>query len=304
VYLLREERSLKQKAAFGEASWKFMPKWTLTGGVRYYDYDRTDSYHLTGAFGENLTQPNGGASGTIARGNLSYKPTDATLFYASFSQGFRLGTPQAGLLAARCDVNGDGIVDGTNISIASTKMVKSDKVNNYELGSKLTLLDRHLTIAVDVFRIEWANMPFRELAPCGLSFEGNAGAARSQGVEFQATMYLTKAFRIDVGSSFIDAKLTEAAPLLTPPAFEGDLLPGSPKVNSTLGLQYEFNVGGYQAFMRADSIYEGALYGNLQQTPVTRGGDYVKVDATAHIALKDFGFEVFASNLTNSDAFT
>jgi iron complex outermembrane receptor protein len=309
VYLLQEQRSLKQKAAFGEVSWKFMPEWTLTGGVRYYDYNRTDNYELSGAFGSNVTQPNGGASGTIFRGNLSYKPNDDTLLYASFSQGFRLGTPQAGLLAGVCDRNGDGLVDGTDVTIASTKTVKSDKVNNYELGSKFTLLDRRLTIAADVFRIDWTNMPFRELAPakpvgCGLSFEGNASAARSQGVEFQATFYVTSAFRVDVGSSFIDAKLTENAPLLSPPALRGDRLPGSPKVNSSLSFQYEFNISGYNGFVRADSIYEGALYGNLQQTPSTRAGDYVKLDTTAHVSIRNFGVELFVHNLTNSDAFT
>src|SRR6185312_7893536 len=34
-----ETRNLKQKSAFGEASWKCLPKFTLTAGIRAYDYD-------------------------------------------------------------------------------------------------------------------------------------------------------------------------------------------------------------------------------------------------------------------------
>jgi iron complex outermembrane receptor protein len=311
VYLLREQRKLKQEAVFGEVSWNFLSKWTLTGGMRYYDYDRTGNYHLTGAFGEQLLPTNGNASGTSFRGNLSYKFNADAMMYAAYSEGFRLGKPQPGLPAATCDVNGDGILDGTTgITLASTREFKSDEIKSYELGGKFTLLDGRLLIAADVFSIDWAGVPFRVFAPsptaggCGLAFNSNAGGARSEGIEFQASLYATQAFRIDVGSSFIHAELSKDAPLLPAPAFEGDRLPGSPRVNASLALQYEFNVVGYPAFVRADSIYVGSFYGDLQTSPKTRAGDYVKVDATARVAIKNLSVDLFVRNLTDADNFT
>jgi iron complex outermembrane recepter protein len=138
---------------------------------------------------------------------------------------------------------------------------------------------------------------------CG-AYTDNAGAARSEGAEVQANFQLTRAFRIDVGGSAVRAELTEDALGFVPPAFEGDRLPGSPKINANLGLQYEFDIAGHNAFVRADSIYVGPFYGNLQQSANLRAGDYVKVDATARIVINSLNLDLFVRNLTDADDFT
>src|SRR3546814_3308277 len=73
------------------------------------------------------------------------------MVYATFSQGFRLGKPQPGLPAGVCDVNNDGIVDGSTATLASTKLTRSDETTNYEIGSKFGLLQNRLTGSVAVF---------------------------------------------------------------------------------------------------------------------------------------------------------
>ncbi len=305
VYLLREQRNLKQKAAFGEASWRFLPKWTLTGGARYYEYDRTGTYHLTGLFGEQRIPTNGTASGTSFRGNLSYKPSDDVLIYAGYAEGFRLGKPQPGLPAATCDADGDGALDGTaNITLASTRDFKSDEIKSYELGTKFSLLERRLSIAADVFSIDWTGVPFRVRAPCGLFFNSQAGGARSEGVELQATFHVTRAIELDVGGAYIDADLSKDAPLLPAPAFEGDRLPGSPRISANLALEYEFDVIGHEAVLRADSIYVGSFYGDLATSADTRAGDYVKVDLMGRVTIQSLSVDLFVKNLTNADEFT
>src|SRR3546814_15573469 len=71
------------------------------------------------------------SNGTTFRGNLSYKPNPDAMVYATFSQGFRLGKPQPGLPAGVCDVNNDGIVDGSTATLASTTLTRSDATTNY-----------------------------------------------------------------------------------------------------------------------------------------------------------------------------
>jgi outer membrane receptor protein involved in Fe transport len=305
--LYSDQRDLKQKAAFGEASWRFLRNFTLTGGVRAYDYERTGQVNPSGLFGVTPTAAQGDASGNSFRGNLSYKPNDAALVYASWSQGFRLGKPQPGLAPGLCDRNSDGIVDGTNTTIEQTRSFESDSVDNYELGSKLTLLDRRLTIAADIFHIDWSGVPFSIRAPlaptgCGLVYNANAGGAESEGVEVQANFFVTRAFRVDVGGSSVRAKLTENAPGVG--GFDGDRLPGSPKVNGNLALQYEFNIGGHPAFVRADSTYVGTFFGNLQESVLTEAGGYVKLDASARVTVGNLDIDFFVRNLTNQDDFT
>lgn len=299
-------RNLKQTAAFTEVSWEFLPKLTLTGGARYYDFSRRSLVETTGPmFGEDTSTLRADASGSTFRGNLSYKPNDGVLLYASWSQGFRLGKPQPGLPSGLCDVNDDGVVDGTsNVSIGSTGILESDEVDNYELGGKFTLLDNRLIISADVYRIDWTGVPFRVAAPsppegCGLTYNANAGGAVSQGFEFQANLHLTPALRLDFGASTIDASLSKDAPALD--AFDGDRLPGSPKVNGNLAIQYEFDILGYEAFVRADSIYVGRFYGDLQESAATEAGDYVKVDVSTRVTINAFNVDLYVRNLTDRD---
>jgi outer membrane receptor protein involved in Fe transport len=307
-----DRRALQQKAAYGEVSWKFLPDFTLTGGTRLYRYERSDQVLTAGPiFGSEDSPSTASASGSSWRANLSYKPNDAALIYATWSQGFRLGKPQPGLPQAICG-DPNGIVSGTegttNVSIASTRIVNSDTIANYELGTKLSFLDRRLSISADVFRMDWDGLPVSVNAPtpaqggCGLSYVANAGKAKSQGVEFQASYYLTSRLRADFGTSFIDAKLAQDVPSLA--AVSGDRLPGAPQTNGSFALQYAFFIAGHSAWVRADTAYVGTFYADLQETSQTKAGGYFTVGASGGVDLKPhLALRVTATNLTNNDSF-
>ncbi len=304
-------RNLKQKAAFGEVSWQFLPGFTLTGGVRAYDYDRKVGTATSGPLfgGVRVTDDKGDASGSTFRANLSYKPNDGMLLYAGWAQGFRLGKPQPGLPQGLCDPNNDGIVDGTNISLESAKRVNSDDVDSYELGGKFVTLGRRLMIDVAVFRMDWSGLPVRVVAgvlptSCGLTYVTNAGGAVSEGGEFQASLRATNALRIDFGGSYVHAELTDSVPAQG--FLDGDRLPGTPEVNANLGTQYDFAIGGHSAFVRADAIYVGSFFGDVRNSRIlnTEAGDYVKLDATARVAFDKLNIDLYVRNLTNEDAYT
>jgi outer membrane receptor protein involved in Fe transport len=301
-----ETRDQKQKAAFGEVWWEMVPGLTLTGGVRAYDYDRTSVTSSTGAIQGNSppTQRDADATGATYRGNLSYKPTDDALLYATWSQGFRLGKPQIGL-GAVCDKDGNGVVDGTTATLDETRRVQADTVDNYEIGGKLTTLERRLVLAADVFRMDWVDVPLTAIAPlppngCGLPYLTNAGEARSEGVEAQANFRVTEALRVDVGGSYVHARLVRDALNLNPPARRGARLPGSPKYNANLAVQYDFHVSDHEAFVRADSTYVGSFYGALVATPsLVTAGNYTKVDLSAGMKISSLDIDLFVRNVGN-----
>lgn len=304
----RQHWELEQMTVFGEVSWEIIDDLTLTGGVRRYDYDRTIASDSRGPiFGTTSVSSSTDATGETYRLNLSYKPIADVLVYGGWSQGFRIGKPQPELSAAACDPNGDGVIEGTDIPLSSTGRVNSDSVDSYEIGSKLAFFDNRVRVDAAVFRMEWKDIPVRAAAgarptSCGLLYLTNAGEALSEGVELQVNVQVTDPFRIDVGGSYIDAHLTEAVPAQR--FVEGARLPGSPKVNANLGLQYEFEIAGYDAFVRTDSIYVGDFYGDVLQTPNLKAGDYVKVDASARLQLDNLDIDLFVKNLTNEDDFT
>jgi outer membrane receptor protein involved in Fe transport len=299
------ERNLRQKAAFAEASWKFLPKLELSAGVRAYDFERDNLVVSNGVFfgGASSTPTSGDASGTSLRSSLSYAPQDDMLLYASWSQGFRLGQPQAGLPSGLCDVApADGILDGTNLPLAITRETKSDTLDNYEIGGKFTLFDRRVMIAADVYRIDWTGLPVRTNAQCGFAYNVYAGTARSEGFEAQTTLRLTPALSVEIGGSTNHAVLTKDSPLEGFSA--GDRLPGTPKFNANMSVQYDFAFAGHDAFVRADSTHIPRFNAALGGTQSTESGGYTKVDATARMLIHNLNVDVFVRNLTNVDELT
>jgi outer membrane receptor protein involved in Fe transport len=303
-----DKRTLEQKAAYGEISWRFLPGWTLTGGARTYKYDRSRHFTSVGPLtGTADWTQDVDASGTNFRANLSYKVSNGALIYGGWSQGFRLGRPQNPLPAALCDTDGNGIIDGTTTSIEASGRLNSDEVDSYELGGKFAFLDQRLTVDAAAFHMKWSNMPAGLRAPdaptgCGLNYLLNAGSAESDGVEVQANLQVAEPFRVTFGGSWIDATLSENLPGSTDT--KGNRLAGAPKVNVNLGLEYGFSIAGYPAFVRADSIYVGKFFSGVLEAPNSQAGDYVKVDATARIQFANLAVDLFVRNLFDEDAFS
>ena len=88
-----ERKQTEQKAVFGELSYQFNEKLIGTFGARYFKY--TQTFHNTrsdGFFGAATDERReNDESGQNYKFNLSYSPSDDTLIYGQWSEGFRLG---------------------------------------------------------------------------------------------------------------------------------------------------------------------------------------------------------------------
>jgi outer membrane receptor protein involved in Fe transport len=84
-------------AGFGEVSLKPLPGLTITGGARYYDYQKTTSGQsylgsvYTGSIAAPYTAVQASANGWLEKANISYKFTPRIMAYATASKGFRPG---------------------------------------------------------------------------------------------------------------------------------------------------------------------------------------------------------------------
>lgn len=298
---------VQQRAAFGEVSWKLRPNLKLTGGLRAYEYDRDlDAFGEGPAFFAERVQNSAKESGTTYRTNISYQPSENAMLYAGWSQGFRLGLPQQGVPPSSCDANGDGVIDGTSISIESTKTVNSDEVDNYELGGKFTGLGNRLTLDATVYQMQWVGLPVSTKSgtpTCQLfPYSSNGGDARSTGVELQANWQVSRALRVDIGGSYSHARFTEAVPAIG--VVSGTKLPGAPAVNGNLGVQYELQIGNLSPSIRADAIYVGHFRNFVDQAATPVVGGYTKVDLSARVSIGATKLDLFVRNATNQDEFT
>ncbi len=125
-----------QFALFGEATFALNDRFSLVGGLRYYNFNEDRTQVFDGIFADPGGAPaSTDASGVAPRLILTYKATDTTTLNAQVSKGFRLG----------------GINDPLNVPLCTPADLatfggheawEDEKVWNYEVGSKTALLGR------------------------------------------------------------------------------------------------------------------------------------------------------------------
>ena len=255
-------RKDRQFAVYGEASYDIIPdKLTLTGGARYYDEEASMTGSSNSSFGygsrgvynaatgtysavatppkyygvsANLANTLKGLSpakytGTILKGNLTYKFDDGSLVYATYSEGFRPG----GFNRKPCNV--------VSPACNSLKAFVPDTVTNYEIGWKLALLDRTLQFNAAAYQIDWENiqMTVFDQNISNQTFTTNFTDARIRGFEGDVAWRPTKELTINSGFSYNDSELTKyrkAATVLVP---LGSPLALSPKFQGNIRMRYE-----------------------------------------------------------------
>ncbi|HUJ45948.1 MAG TPA: TonB-dependent receptor [Rhizomicrobium sp.] len=239
----------RQIALFGNATYAITPDLKLQVGARiaktHFDYDN----YADGPqdFGPNT--PNSGKQNETPftpMANLTWQISDDDMVYATVSKGYRIGGANAQFPIGAC----------TEITQAPGAY-NSDTVVNYEAGSKDNFLNNRLQLSGSVFYLNWSNIQQLNYLPsCGFQYTANVGSARSTGFDLEGEWLPIDALDIDFSVGYTDAEFTTTSiaggQLL---ASKGDKLPGSPWTFS-LGAQYNGQVLGHDAFIRADYEYQ------------------------------------------------
>ena len=286
---------VEQKALFGELSYTMTDQLTATLGGRYFDYERTSVSQYV--FGSGAL-PAGVAvdvneTGQTYKANLSYTPSEDVLVYGQWAEGFRLGR---GLAPENlpCDLLG----------IPTNDQLDSDTSENIELGFKSSLADNRLIVNVAVYRINWDDIPVRTNRGGNCNVEENAGKAKSEGIELEMQAQLTEHFHADLSASYGEATLVGDSSI----GDDGDNLPGSADFNASLGLQYDFSVGGHESFTRIDYSYVSEYFSSVDEgqsfTTPTPAGGFSQVNLKAGINFDPIAVDIFVNNLANDDGLT
>lgn len=296
------EINYRQKAIFGEVSYQLNEQWLLTLGGRHFAYDRSDS--VTGLsnalFNGPDTDVNTNQSDATYKANLAYTPDTNTLIYAQWSEGFRLGRGQSLPNPELCDTDDNEKLDFTDGVL--TPDVETDTTENMELGLKLTFLDNRLTVNTALFRIDWNNIPVTithtspGACPGATQITNNIGEARSQGVELEANYHMD-AWVLNISASYMDTERTK----VRAPIFEGEDLIYAPRTNAHVGLQYNFILATYSAFVRTDIAYVGEYQANIRDLGYPLAGDYIDVNFRLGIKRNNWALSFYGTNMTGED---
>ena len=243
--------NLDELAFFGEVSFDITDRLTLTGGLRYYDFELNEVATSVTGFGGG---PGGGVGpgltanddGIIFKGNLAFKATENVNFYAQVAEGFRSGGANDQTAAAIANVV---IPEGFN----------SDSVINYEVGVKSKLLDGKLTANLAAYWIAWSDIQLQDQATDGqlqFPFRGNGGGATVKGLEIELYAYPAERLEIGITANISDAKLNQDNPIASS-GQDGDAIPYIPDFTFSATAEYSWplGMGDMNAVIGADLNY-------------------------------------------------
>lgn len=228
---INDEQNTKSYAAFGQATYDFTDRFSVTAGLRYTKekrrYDRFTTTSSTLAALNNLTfRFPGNLPAPLNLDNdisfdawtpsltLSYKPGTNSQIYASASRGFKSG-----------GFNGraNGLADLTLVVNGQSQLVTSfapETVWTYETGAKASFLGGAVYLAANVFYSDFKNFQARVGGGAvGVFPVLNAGRMSIWGAEVEAVVKPTKAWTIRSSLGYLDAQYDEFNDGRRAPAF-------------------------------------------------------------------------------------
>ena len=346
------QRGYDQQAVFGSVDFDIIPKvLTITAGTRYFNYNETErgsQYGTNSACLNVLTcfhgididanNDNVSYSGFKSRLGLQWHPTEHTMFYYLFSQGFRPGGFSRGSRDKAPDANGVAQYHTPN-------GYAPDSLTNNEIGLKTELFNRRLLVNLSAYYMEWTNVQLALYQPCCLgntTFLVNGPDYEIKGVEAQFTARVFEGLTISGSGSYNDNTQTNSPcltdnepgspnlgkciteikgqPFVNPFGVKGGVSAFSPDFQGNLRGRYDWSMSSYNFFAQAGVSYTGKQY--TQPANYTSGDApsespipdttylryelpaYTTLDAQLGVTRDRWSFQLVGSNLTNSHAST
>ena len=206
------DQDLTSYALFGEATYQLTDQFSFTGGVRYTNDEKNGQFNATspnqifpliGARAEESFGPVDISDEEVTyRINLSYRPTDDVMLFATHSTGFKSS-----------GFNTDGVFPALT---PEDRLFEAETSNNYEFGVKSQFLDNTLQANVTAYRTDYKN--FQDRSFDGVSFlVRNVGELRSQGVEADVKWLPSDQLTLFASAAYQDAEFTDYPGSRAPP---------------------------------------------------------------------------------------
>lgn len=210
IYYFNNYRNrVRQLAFFGELTYSLTDKWSVTGGMRWFRFDRDtfDKYNVPLGLpvrsdpDANGLSSQGTESDTSLKFATNYNFTPDVMVYALYSEGFRLGGENSARAAATGEV---------------PSAYGPDRLANYEVGLKSEWLDNTLRFNLSVFYMKWEDIQLRitgtsSASGGGFWLEGNfnGNEAVQKGVELNGEWQATDRLNFAWSAFWADPEFTE-----------------------------------------------------------------------------------------------
>ena len=228
---------IKQKAVFGEASYKFS-QFKITAGGRWYDFKERRNFISGGIFsnGDTRIGDRTKSNGFSPRGILSWEPNRSLSVNAQIAKGFRLGGINDPLNLPICTA-ADRAIYGPFTSAT----YKDETLWNYEAGVKYSR--RGITFNAAAFHNEIRNLQVTvDAGSCSSRLVFNVPKAHTTGVEAEFSAHPLPGLDVSLAGSVISSEFDSTIdnPILATRTGirDGNRLPTVPKYQVALSATY------------------------------------------------------------------
>lgn len=298
----------KQRAIFGELTYDLIPNTlSATIGARYYEQEvglagSTNFFFATtdtdNDFGINIDENLAGISpgkedDTIIKFNMSWTPNEDSLFYATYSEGFRPGGFNR--------LGGPGSADP---SVFVPFGYTTDTVENIELGWKTTFLDNRLRWNGTFYKVDWSDVQLTvtDFTVSNLTFTTNLGEAEVTGIDSDFAFAVNDNFTFYGSFAWNDSEIISISNDIFAPsniAGVGSSLAFSPKFQYTLRGRYTWETSNYDAHVQLALQHADESDNSIILSQVAGIPSWDSVDLTAGFGKNNYGVEFFVDNLTD-----
>lgn len=286
--------TFEELAGFVDLNYQLTGKLDIQAGSRVSRNDQRYTEFITGALFGAVDDVNARSSDRSVTWLLTprYKFSEDLMSYVRIATGYRPGGPNT-------PVPG---IPGS---------YRPDTTINYEFGIKGSALDRMMSYAVAIYRIDWDDIQLG-LTDSATQFfyYGNGNQARSQGVEVEFSYRPWMGMMLSGNAAYNDAYLT--GPIANATASvaggDGDRLPYSPRLSANLSADQTFDLGEqWTGSIGASASYLGQRLGELPSLPglpraVAKA--FTTYDLRGSLEYKDVVFGAYIRNLTNKVGYT
>jgi outer membrane receptor protein involved in Fe transport len=305
-------RAEEQIAVFGEVAWDITDRWTASLGWRWYDMDLDfygSSNFTNGIFQGSVDSDRGrdydesfghsteplNINGSVPKLTVNYRAADNTLFYATYSEGFRSGGWNRGGGAA-----------STNPDFPSVPVTyDTDDVTNYEFGWKTLLAGGMLQWNGAVYFVEWDGMQTSRFDPINVSiltFIDNAADSEIRGIESDFVWSATDNLTLYGAVAYIDTELVATNSEVIELAPVGSELALTPKFSGNLRARYDWYLQDTLVYAQGVVQYSDDSWSSIVAADRRRQDGYTTADLALGVSRDNWNAELFVRNLTDERA--
>ena len=267
----RDDFELKSIAVFADVTLKVSDRLDLTLGGRYTSDDVDYTFFPLGPTGgprwPNDIVPTAEIGNDRTFDNfspriaVSYQASQQATLYGTVSRGYKAG----GFSLGR---------NGADNS-AVDEPFAAEKLWNYELGVKSTLLDGRARFNASAFYVDWTDLQLETFfflvpgdATTNVELTINVEEARAAGFEAELAALINGNLSITAGVGYVDTEIkSDDVARLSGNLFvnlEGEPLPRAPELSWSMAADYSFQVDRWDGWVRLEWIYKDAQFSTIE----------------------------------------